>query len=250
MSVPKHKRKLSPFEARDYVIVMRKEVTKLILQDFGYRARRFEDYITKAFNYRSYEELNDKEKTRYDYMYQRLVSFNTWFIEDERKVIVDCLRNVVKEVNLANSIYPTSYKEVKERRIHQELAIGYCYSLTQELQYAIETLPVDLKKYDNIAEMISHEIALLEGWRRSDNKKFKKYNEDYLTILRASTTSLSCSGANFANVNNNGNANYNNASNSNGVRPDFDTPSKRSVEPQEVKKGEEVLLDEKHIGKY
>lgn len=26
---------------------------------------------------------------------------------------------------------------------------------------------------------------------------------------------------NFANVNNNGNANYNNASNSNGVRPDF-----------------------------
>ena len=29
------------------------------------------------------------------------------------------------------------------------------------------------------------------------------------------------SGANFANVNNNGNANYNNASNSNGIRPDF-----------------------------
>ena len=28
------------------------------------------------------------------------------------------------------------------------------------------------------------------------------------------------SAANFANVNNNGNANYNNASNSNGVRPD------------------------------
>lgn len=33
------------------------------------------------------------------------------------------------------------------------------------------------------------------------------------------------SAANFANVNNNGNANYNNASNSNGVRPDFDRVS-------------------------
>ena len=33
------------------------------------------------------------------------------------------------------------------------------------------------------------------------------------------------SGANFANVNNNGNANYNSASNSNGIRPDFDIPS-------------------------
>ncbi len=32
-----------------------------------------------------------------------------------------------------------------------------------------------------------------------------------------------CTAANFANVNNNGNANYNNASNSNGVRPDFDS---------------------------
>ena len=29
------------------------------------------------------------------------------------------------------------------------------------------------------------------------------------------------SAANFANVNNNGNCNYNNASNANGVRPDF-----------------------------
>lgn len=34
---------------------------------------------------------------------------------------------------------------------------------------------------------------------------------------------ISNTAANFANVNNNGNANYNNASNSNGVRPDFDT---------------------------
>lgn len=244
MSVPKHKRKLSPFEVRDYVIVMRKEVTKLILQDFGYRANRFEDYIAKSFSYRPYDELNEKEKNRYDYMYQRLVSFNTWFIEDERKVIVDSLRNVVKEVNLANSIYPTSYKELKERRIHQELALGYCYTLTQELQYAIETLPVDMKKYDNIATMISYEISLLEGWRRSDNKKFKKYTDEYYAMLGAFTTSLSCSGANFANVNNNGNANYNNASNSNGVRPDFDTSSKRSVEPQGVEKGEKVLLDE------
>ncbi len=34
---------------------------------------------------------------------------------------------------------------------------------------------------------------------------------------------MAVSAANFANVNNNGNANYNNASNANGVRPDFTT---------------------------
>ena len=36
------------------------------------------------------------------------------------------------------------------------------------------------------------------------------------------------SAANFANVNNNGNANYNNASNGNGIRPDFGNADKSS----------------------
>ena len=98
-----------------------------------------------------------------------------------------------------------------ERRICQDKAIGLCYRLTHELQYAIETLPVDVNKYLRFAEMIQTEINLLKGWRKSDNK-FKR--------------AISDSASNFANVNNNGNANNNNASNSNGVRPDFDTPIK------------------------
>lgn len=36
------------------------------------------------------------------------------------------------------------------------------------------------------------------------------------------------SATNFANVNNNGNANYNNASNGNGIRPDFGSADKTS----------------------
>lgn len=39
----------------------------------------------------------------------------------------------------------------------------------------------------------------------------------------------SLNAANFANVNNNGNANYNNASNSNGVRPDFNSTIKSQL---------------------
>jgi len=38
------------------------------------------------------------------------------------------------------------------------------------LQYAIETLPVDVNKYLRFAEMIQTEINLLKGWRKSDNK--------------------------------------------------------------------------------
>ena len=116
-----------------------------------------------------------------------------------------------EHVYTANSIYPTYYEELVERRVHQDLAIGQCYRLVQELQYAIETLPVDVNSFLRFGEDIQREIDLIKGWRKSDNK-FKG--------------AISATAANFANVNNNGNANNNNASNSNGVRPDFDTPIK------------------------
>lgn len=244
MSVLKSERKESPFETRDYVVQMRKEVTKLVLQDFGYRQHRFQAYIDRAFNNRKYFQLSQDEKVRYDYMYHRLISFNNWFIQDERKVVIDCLRNVIKEVNLANSIYPVSMYEVRQRRLHQELAIGYCYTLTQELQYIIETLPVDINKYKRFALMIDHEINLIKGWRTADNKTFKPVIDKYNQALEAISVYRCVTAANFANVNNNGNANYNNASNSNGVRPDFEGSSKRSVESQEQEKGEMVSLDD------
>ena len=129
-----------------------------------------------------------------------------WFIYDQRQVIVNCLRDITKEVYIANSIYPTVMEELVQRRLHQEEAIGHCYRLVQELQYAIETLPVNVNIFLQFGEAIQTEINLIKGWRKADNK-FKR--------------AISNTAANFANVNSNGNANYNNASNANGVRPDF-----------------------------
>lgn len=208
MSVLKSKRKASQFEVFHHFYKMRKEVTDLLLRDFGYDYNRAENKVAKMFGGRSYTELAPEEKSRYDRLMEKNRAFDEWFIEDERKVIVDCLRSIGENVFLANSIYPTYMEELIERRLCQDKAIGLCYRLTQELQYAIETLPVDVNKYLRFAEMIQTEINLLKGWRKSDNK-FKR--------------AISDSASNFANVNNNGNANYNNASNSNGVRPDFDS---------------------------
>lgn len=208
MSVLKSKRKASQFEVFHHFYKMRKEVTDLLLRDFGYDYNRAENKVAKMFGGRSYTELTPEEKSRYDRLMEKNRAFDEWFIEDERKVIVDCLRSIGENVFLANSIYPAYMEELIERRLCQDKAIGLCYRLTQELQYAIETLPVDVNKYLHFAEMIQTEINLLKGWRKSDNK-FKR--------------AISDSASNFANVNNNGNANYNNASNSNGVRPDFDS---------------------------
>ena len=209
MSVLKSKRKASQFEVFHHFYKMRKEVTDLLLRDFGFDLERAIKNISKKFfGGRPYEELTPEEKDRYDKLVEKDIAFAEWFIKDERQAVVDCLRTIGKEVFTANSIYPTYMEELVERRLHQDRAIGQCYRLTQELQYAIETLPVDVNKYLRFAEMIQTEINLLKGWRKSDNK-FKR--------------AISDSASNFANVNNNGNANYNNASNSNGVRPDFDS---------------------------
>lgn len=208
MSVLKAKRKSSQFEVFHHFYKTRKEITDLLLRDFGYDLERAEKRVAKMFGGKPYEELLPEEKVRYDKLKAKNEAFDNWFIEDERKCIVDCLREITKEVFTANSIYPTVMEELVERRLCQDRAIGQCYRLTQELQYAIETLPVDVNKYLRFADMIQTEINLIKGWRKSDNK-FKR--------------AISDSASNFANVNNNGNANYNNASNSNGVRPDFDS---------------------------
>lgn len=207
MSVLKSKRKESQFEVFHHLTKMRKEVTDLLLRDFGYDLERADKRIEKMFG-KPYEELTPEEKVRYDKLKEKNRAFDEWFVSDERQTVADCLRTITEEVYVANSIYPTYMEELIERRLHQDKAIGQCYRLTQELQYAIETLPVDVNKYLRFATMIQTEINLLKGWRKSDNK-FKRAFSD--------------SASNFANVNNNGNANYNNASNSNGVRPDFDS---------------------------
>lgn len=213
MSVLKSKRKASQFEVFHQLKKMRKEVTDLLLRDFGYNLDKATRNVEKTFGGRPYEELSPDEKVRYEKLMEKNIAFAEWFIADERKVIVDCLRTITEEVYVANSIYPVYWDELVERRIHQDRAVGQCYRLTQELQYAIETLPVDVNKYLRFAEMIQTEINLLKGWRKSDNK-FKSALQERV---------ISDSASNFANVNNNGNANYNNASNSNGVRPDFDS---------------------------
>lgn len=208
MSVLKSKRKPSQFEVFHHLYKLRRNITDLLLRDFGYSFEKAEKRLQKRFSGKPYEDLTDEQKAQYDRLKKRWEAFDEWFVEDERKVIVDCLREITKHVFVANSIYPTCMEELTQRRIHQDEALGQCYRLTQELQYAIETLPVDVNTYTQFGQAIQTEINLIKGWRKSDNK-FKG--------------AISDTASNFANVNNNGNANHNPASNSTGVRPDFDT---------------------------
>lgn len=173
MTVLKSKRKESQFEVFHHLTRLRRDITNLLLFDFGFDINKAIKELEKRFGGRSYEQLNDEEKEQYNKEFERLKAFAEWFIPLEREAIVNFLREINTNVYDANNLYPTCVSELEERRKHQDIAIGLCYALTQELQYVIESLPVNINKYTPFAEAIQKEINLIKGWRKSDNK-FKK----------------------------------------------------------------------------
>ena len=112
MSVLKNKRKASQFEVFHHLYKVRKDITDLLLRDFGYSFEKAEKRLMKQFGGRKYAELTEAERERYDRLKRKYESFDEWFIYDERQVIVDCLREITKEVFIANSIYPTCMEEL------------------------------------------------------------------------------------------------------------------------------------------
>ncbi len=96
MSVIKRKRKESQFEVFHHFYKVRKDITDLLLRDFGYSPKKAEQSLEKIFGGRSYDELKDSEKQHYNTRKNKAKSFEGWFIIDQRQNIND-LYNKLKE---------------------------------------------------------------------------------------------------------------------------------------------------------
>ena len=84
------------------------------------------------------------------------------------------LTDMMTAITRAYTIFATSKAEADERRLCQDRAIACCESLLKELELAIDILPVDTNKYKTQVKLITEEIMLLKGWRKSGNKKRKE----------------------------------------------------------------------------
>ena len=177
MSVVKGKRTESKFEVYNQYTKMRKKITEALLVDFGYRADKSKEKLLRQFGVESEENLTDEQKVGYERVKIRNEAFSEWFIKDERDAIINLIREIGEHIYKANSIYAEYYEEIAQRRNEQELAIGCCMSLVQELQYCVETLPVDINKYLGLAGEINTEIKLIRGWRKSDATTRKRVEE-------------------------------------------------------------------------
>ena len=101
----------------------------------------------------------------------------SWIIEKLRDNIWRLLTDMMTSITRAYTIFATNRAEADERRLNQDRAIACCESLLKELELAIDVLPVDANKYKSQVRLITEEIMLLKGWRKSGNKRMKEIEE-------------------------------------------------------------------------
>ena len=145
-----------------------------MLLDFGFSEEKYRKSIERYREVHRAAPNVDEVVARYE---KKCQSFIKWFIDRECDAILEILRKIETEFTLGNSIYPSETPakilEFLVRRWHMNKAIGYCYTLKQELNYIIRTLPVDINKFERFSVAIDKQIALYRGVRQSDNRLIK-----------------------------------------------------------------------------
>lgn len=219
MSVLERYRNTSKYKFYTNATRLRKEITQLMLRDFGLKRRVRELH----FDTRNMKPEDVKQLIGMMERYGLSVitsEYPTWIIDKFRDSFWDILRDMHVNITRAYSIWATNFSEAVERRNAQNRAIAACENLLQEMTFAIDILDVDAEKYMRYVDLIAIEINLLKGWRKADNKRFKELKRE--ALKHGHRLSAVVSSSRFANANNNGNANNNAASNANGnggVRP-------------------------------
>lgn len=96
-----------------------------------------------------------------------------WTIQHVRDTICEELNRLMCSIESAMAIWPQMRAEYEERRVQQDRALGALSTILSTLTLAADIFPVDADKFRPQVELIEKERALIKGWRKSDNKRFK-----------------------------------------------------------------------------
>lgn len=179
MSVLKRKRNISKMEFYHNAIKLRLMITEFLLKDLGIKSRRRNLEFAKDVYDIEDEDVEEIENilSAYDLKNSFIDNFPSWLIDKERDYFMDLLRSLMKNICSANTIHITNKEEYYMRRNYQTQAICDCENLLQEMQYIIYVTHPNVEKYMPYVDIIEKEIALLKGWRKSDNKIMKSLEE-------------------------------------------------------------------------
>lgn len=186
MSVLKNKRSYSKLEYYHTARKMRRDITALFLRDFGVRNLKVnkknfldqdlmekvvEDYPRMSYFFNKYTKMEEEFRAA-----EVVSEYPTWLVFRFRDEVMDYLKQLMDNITMADTIYPTTMEQYTERKKYQTMAIGNCEQLIQCFQYIIEVLPVDANKLIPYIDMITSEINHLKVWRKSTNKFLKSIN--------------------------------------------------------------------------
>lgn len=176
MGVPVGKRRLSEMMFFHNAIKLRKEITMMLLRNFGVKERARDFQLPRGTKI-----LNDKDKEvlvslldKYNIGGDLLFTYPQWLLSHFRESLLILLRDLMMNITCANSIYPVCIEELHERRLYQDKAICICECILQELNHLADVLPVDANKLIPFIDLTDNEVGLLKRWRKSDNKFLKK----------------------------------------------------------------------------
>lgn len=90
--------------------------------------------------------------------------------------IVDTAIEIVKNLNIANSIYVSDKGTFEMRKKFQAKALAETYALTTLMQIGHEAFGIDTKKLDYWTGLVIRERELIRAWKKSDEERYKKIN--------------------------------------------------------------------------
>lgn len=173
--VPAGRREAHDFLANHHLTELRKLITELAINDFGYDRTKVEKKIDRFAEW----YVGDNKDEVIERMRRKNESFYEDFVKDETAITRNILRDAVAEFEMGNSIFPSGtalMEEYTEKRLHLDRAVGHLFVLKQEIQYIAETLPGDKNRYEELIKKTEKEISLVKGVRRAANKYLKKDN--------------------------------------------------------------------------
>ena len=148
---------------------LRNNITQSLLTDFGFSHVKYQARIDKLR-----ETHPNIPPERLHQLEERGKQFMNFFLADERSAVISLLRCIGYNIIAANSVFAKDEQLYTSRINYNNEAIKYCFMLKHELQYIIETLPVDINKFTHYALEIDKQIALIKGAQKSDKKRFYK----------------------------------------------------------------------------
>ncbi len=173
LSVLKRNRTLSKLEFYSNAKKLQVKLLFLLGRDFGIKSRiREPQFYVKKW------DKEDAEKfleilSKYG-ISKTVDDYPLWMIENSRHCILKHLNLMMDNITQAYTIWATSKAEADLRRTSQDKAIANCEMLKQQLDLVITIFPVKAELIIHYVEQINKEIALLKGWRKSDNQRFKE----------------------------------------------------------------------------